>query len=160
MQVRETQENVTARDVGAESMQEGFGCLSPPLPGVGRGHIIVRSKFDDRKNMKKRIAALALLSAAVLSACATTKAEDVKIYSPAQLKQGEYQNVARIWVESWRTALWVPTYSTRDDGVAALRDKAASLDANGLINVDCYGDSGLFGGSQTYTCYGKAIKVR
>jgi len=63
-------------------------------------------------------------------------------------------------VESRRTALWVPTYSSRDDGVAALRDKAASLDANGLINVDCYGDSGLFGGSHVFTCFGKAIKVR
>ena len=102
---------------------------------------------------------IAVLTAA-LSACATTKSEDVKIYSSAQLKQGEYETVKRIWVESWRTALWVPTYSSRDDGIEALKDKAASLDANGLINVDCYGDSGLFGGSQAFTCYGKAIRVR
>jgi len=111
--------------------------------------------------MRKRIASLAaIVSAAIMGGCASTTTEDVKIYSPAQLKQGEYETVKRIWVESWRTALWVPTYSSRDDGIAALRDKAASLDANGLINVDCYGDSGLFGGSQTFTCYGKAIKVR
>ena len=111
--------------------------------------------------MRKRIASLAaIVSAAIMGGCATTKSEDVKIYSPAQLKQGEYETVKRIWVESWRTALWVPTYSSRDDGIAALRDKAASLDANGLTNVDCYGDSGLFGGSQAFTCYGKAIKVR
>jgi len=62
-------------------------------------------------------------------------------------------------VGTWRTAFWVPTYSLRDDGIAALRDKAASMDANGLTNVDCYGDSGLFGGSVALTCYGKAIKV-
>jgi hypothetical protein len=42
----------------------------------------------------------------------------------------------------------VPTYSSRDDGIAALKDKAASLDANGLTNVDCYGDARLFGGSE------------
>jgi hypothetical protein len=108
--------------------------------------------------MNKRIASLAVL--AVLSACATTKSEDVKVYSPAQLRQGEYDTVKRLWVDTWRTIFWVPTYSSRDDGIAALRDKAASLDANGLINVDCYGDSGLFGGSQAFTCYGKAIKVR
>ena len=120
--------------------------------------------------MNPRIAALIAL--AFLSACATTKSDnakstsdantrsdDVKIYSPAELKQGDYQIVKRIWVESWRTALWVPTDSSRDDGIAALKDKAKSLDANGLINVDCYGDSGLFGGSLAYTCYGKAIKV-
>src|SRR5262245_56401346 len=108
----------------------------------------------------------ALLALALLSACASTpsggaktQSDDVKIYSPAALKQGDYQTVKRIWVESWRTALSVPSYSSREDGIESLKDKAKSLDANGLINVDCYGDSGLFGGSKAYTCYGKAIKV-
>jgi hypothetical protein len=109
--------------------------------------------------MSKRIACLAAL-AAVLSACASTsKRDDVKIYSPAELKQGSYETVARIWTDSWRTAAWVPTYSSPEEGIAALKDRAASLDANGLINVDCYGDRGLFGGSEAFTCYGKAIKV-
>jgi hypothetical protein len=108
-----------------------------------------------------KITSLAVaVSAAILSACATTKAEDVKIYSPAELRQGEYETVSRVWVNSWRTASWVPTYSSRDDGIAALKDKAASLDANGLTNVDCYGDRGWFGGSEALTCYGKAIKIR
>jgi hypothetical protein len=112
--------------------------------------------------MSKRVVVvlIAFASTAFLSACASTKAEDVKIYSPAELEQGKYEAVARIWVESWRTAFWVPSYSSPEDGVAALKNKAASLDANGLINVDCYGDSGLFGGRAAYTCYGKAIKVR
>ena len=113
--------------------------------------------------MKKGSPAAALIALALasgLSACATTKSEDVKIYSPAELKQGDYETVGRIWVDTWRTAFWVPTYSKREDGISALKDKAASKDANGLINVDCYGDSGLFGGSVAYTCYGKAIKVR
>ena len=106
--------------------------------------------------MNKRIAwpaAVALV--AVFSACATIKAEDVKVYSPAQLRQGEYETVARIWVESWRTAAWVPMYRSPEEGIADLRNKAASLNANGLTNVDCYGDSG-----RAYTCYGKAIRVR
>jgi hypothetical protein len=111
--------------------------------------------------MNKQIASLtAVAFTVVLTACATTQGEDVKIYSPARLRQGEYETVGRIWVDTWRTAFWVPTYSSRDDGIAALKDKAAALDANGLTNVDCYGDSGLFGGSQSYTCYGKAIKTR
>lgn len=110
--------------------------------------------------MKKPIALLTVLvTAAIVSACATTKADDVRIYSPAELRQGEYETVSRIWVNSWRTAFWVPSYSSREDGIAALKDKAVSLDANGLTNVSCYGDSGLFGGSQAFTCYGKAIKV-
>jgi len=108
--------------------------------------------------MHRQTAALAL--AVALSACATTHSDDVKIYGPAELRQGQYETVARIWVDSWRTAAWVPTYSSREDGIAALKDKAASLDANGLSAVACYGDAGLFGGSDAYTCYGKAIKVR
>lgn len=111
--------------------------------------------------MDKRIAAISVaIAAAVFAGCAGLKAEDVKVYTPAQLRQGEYETVKRLWVETWRPRFWVPTYSSRDEGIAALQDKAAALDANGLINVDCYGDRGLFGGSEAFTCYGKAIKVR
>ena len=111
--------------------------------------------------MSKRIAAISVaLSAAVLTGCASIKAEDVKVYTPAQLRQGEYETVKRLWVETWRTPFWVPSYSSREDGIAAMRDKAAGLVANGLINVDCYGDKGLFSfGSESFFCYGKAIKV-
>src|SRR6266513_3717537 len=110
--------------------------------------------------MDKRIAAIVVaMSAAVLAGCAALKAEDVKVYTPAQLKQGEYETVKRLWVETWRTPFWVPSYSSKEDGVAALRDKAAALGANGLINVDCYGDKGFLSFSESFTCYGKAIKV-
>ena len=110
--------------------------------------------------MRKRIGTLtAAALVALLPACATTQS-GVEIYSPAQLRQREYDTVARLWVDSWRTAFWVPTYSSRDDGIAALQDKARALGANGLINVACYGDTGWFGGSEAFTCYGKAIKVR
>jgi hypothetical protein len=108
--------------------------------------------------MDKRIAAISVaLSAGVFAGCA---ALDVKVYTPAQLKQGEYEAVKRLWVETWRTPFWVPSYSSKEDGVAALQDKAAALGANGLINVDCYGDKGFFSfGFESFTCYGKAIKV-
>jgi hypothetical protein len=111
--------------------------------------------------MEKRIAAITMvLSAAILAGCASLKAEDVKVYTPAQLRQGEYETVKRLWVETWRTPFWVPSYSSREDGIAAMRDKAAGLGANGLINVDCYGDKGFFSfGSESFVCYGKAIKV-
>jgi hypothetical protein len=111
--------------------------------------------------MGKRIAAISVaLSAALLAGCASIKAEDVKVYTPAQLRQGEYETVKRLWVETWRTPFWVPSYSSSKDGIEALQDKAAALGANGLINVDCYGDKGFFSfGSESFICYGKAIKV-
>jgi hypothetical protein len=111
--------------------------------------------------MKRRIAALgAAASAAILFGCATLKAEDVKVYQPAQLVQGQYETVARLWVETWRARTWVPTYSSPEEGVAALQDKAAGLGANGLTHVACYADKGWFAfGGDSYLCYGKAIKV-
>ena len=111
--------------------------------------------------MNKRIAMLtAIILAGGLSGCAGLKAEDVKVYSPAQLKRGEYETVKRLWVETWRPLTWVPSYSSPKDGIAALQDKAAGLGANGLINVDCYGDKGFFSfGSESFVCYGKAIRV-
>jgi len=111
--------------------------------------------------MNKRIAMLTtIILAGGLSGCAGLKAEDVKVYSPAQLRRGEYETVKRLWVETWRTPFWVPSYSSREDGIAAMRDKAAGLGANGLINVACYGDKGFFSfGSESFVCYGKAIKV-
>jgi len=111
--------------------------------------------------MNKRIAMLiTIILAGGFSGCAGLKAEDVKVYSPAQLRRGEYETVKRLWVETWRTPFWVPSYSSREDGIAAMRDKAAGLGANGLINVDCYGDKGFFSfGSESFVCYGKAIKV-
>src|SRR5712691_3361099 len=111
--------------------------------------------------MEKRIAAIgAVMSAAVFARCAGLRAEDVKVYTPAQLRQGEYESVKRLWVETWRPPFWVPSYSSPKDGIAAMQDKAAALGANGLINVDCYGDRGFFSfGSESFVCYGKAIRV-
>jgi len=111
--------------------------------------------------MHKSVSAIcAAVLAAALSGCASTKAEDVRVYDPAELVQNQYETVARLWVGSWRTAFWVPTYSSAEDGVAALRDKAASLGANGLINVACYPGAGqFFIGSDAFVCYGNAIKV-
>jgi len=107
---------------------------------------------------------IAVVCAALLAAglqYGSVHAEEVKVYRPAELKPGEYETVSRLWVETSRSLAWVPTYDSSEDGIEALRDKAAGLGANGLINVGCYGDRGLFSwGSVSFLCYGKAIKVR
>lgn len=114
-----------------------------------------------RTIMNKRFAATCMAAwVSVLLGCATSGSDEVRLYRSAQLRQGEYQTVARLWVEAGRSAFWVPAYSSREEGVAALQDKAAALGANGLINIGCYGDRGLFSlGSESFVCYGKAIKV-
>lgn len=115
-------------------------------------------RFDP---VPRSITAIAVAMAAIaLAGCASIKAEDVVVHDAAQLKQGRYETVARLWVETWRARFWTPTYSSNDDGVAALQDKAAGLGANGLINVACYGDKGFMSLlPESFICYGKAIRV-
>ena len=102
--------------------------------------------------------------------CATTpqggekiQADEVKYYDPAQLSLGQYDTVEHLWVESWRTAVWYPSYSTEEQGVTALKAEAARLGANGLINVVCSEDKGLFpvpwSSEPSLICYGMAIRV-
>lgn len=103
---------------------------------------------------------------ATLLGCATTpriEADDVKFYEPTQLSLGRYETVKHLWVESWCTALWYPSYSSEAEGVTALKAKAARLGANGLINVVCSEDKGLlpvpWSKGPSLICYGMAIRV-
>lgn len=91
------------------------------------------------------------------------QAAGIKVYETAQLAQNQYELVRRLWVDSWRTAFWLPTYATEADAIAALQDGAARLGANGLIDVSCR-DQRNFSGPRkrepAILCYGNAIRVR
>ena len=88
----------------------------------------------------------------------------VKVYEAAQLAQNRYSVVKRLPLESGRANFSLPTYLTRDDGIAALKADAARLGANGLMGVACYdqGQFALFGGNKEprLICYARAIQVR
>ncbi len=114
-----------------------------------------RSRF-----VRARVGIAATALAAGLAGCSSMKAEDVVVYSDAQLKQGQYETVARLWVENWRARFWTPTYSADEDPIESLRIKAARLGANGLTNIACYGDKGFMSlWPVSFNCYAKAIKV-
>lgn len=117
-----------------------------------------------------RFKTLVALAVCVLSGCASSpqngggnSAAEVKIYEPAQLAQNQYQLVRYLPVDSWRTALWLPTYASQAQGFASLQAEASRLGANGLINVSCR-DQGSFKGFSSsepaLLCYGNAIRVR
>lgn len=90
-------------------------------------------------------------------------AAEVKVFEPEQLAQGQYELVRYLWVDSWRTAFWLPVAPSEADGIASLQAEAARLGANGLINVSCR-DQGHFKWSRSQApailCYGNAIRVR
>jgi hypothetical protein len=91
------------------------------------------------------------------------QAAEVKVYEPEQLAQDQYELVRYLWVDSWRTAFWLPRASSEANGIASLQTEAARLGANGLINVSCR-DQGHYLWSRSrepaILCYANAIRVR
>ena len=122
------------------------------------------------KLRSSRFSTLVAVAVCVLCGCASAPrsgaerpAAEVKVYEPEQLAQSQYEVVRHLWVDSWRTAFWLPSDSSEADGIASLQAEAARLGANGLINVSCR-DQGRSKWSRsrepTILCYGNAIRVR
>ena len=127
------------------------------------------SEAAARTHPGMRISAMVVAAAFLLSGCAgasrngaQTRSADVRVYDPARLVQGQYEVVRHLWVDTWRTAVRVPSHSSEAAGIAALRTEAARLGANGLINVDCL-DQGRsmwsWSREPAIICYGNAIRV-
>ncbi len=125
--------------------------------------------------MMVKLAALSISIAAMacaLCACAGAPATDssgaaspdeIRVYDPSQLIQDRYTLVKRLWVDSWRSAAWLPAQASAADGVAALRAQALHLGANALIGVACYDQGHAFFDwrkQPRLICYGNAIRVR
>jgi hypothetical protein len=122
------------------------------------------------KLRRLRVAALIAVTVCVFSGCASApesgvamEAAQVKIYEPSRLLRDQYEDVRYLWVDSWRTAFWLPSVASDAEGIAALQAEAARLGANGLINVSCR-DPGQFrwpwSREPSILCYGHAIRVR
>ena len=113
---------------------------------------------------------LVAVAICMLSGCASApqrgverQAAEVKVYQPDQLLQRQYRVVRYLWVDSWRSAFWLPSYSRAAEGIASLQVEAARLGANGLINVSCIDQGRLiwsWSREPVILCYGNAIDVR
>jgi len=91
------------------------------------------------------------------------RAADVKIYTLGEISSSRYDVVGRPWVDSWRSAFWVPTFPSQEQAIVALQTEAARRGADGLLNVNCL-DQGRWNWSSNtepaFLCYGIAIRVR
>jgi len=109
-------------------------------------------------------------SACAVAGCATTaqgdvekRAAEIKVYQARELSNDQYEVVSHIWVDSWRTAFWTPSYPSEDDAIASLRTEAARLGADGLVNVACFdagGSTWFRNDKPTLQCFANAIRVR
>jgi hypothetical protein len=91
------------------------------------------------------------------------RAAQMKIYSFGDLSTTRYDVVGRPWIDSWRSAFWVPTFPSEEQAIAALRTEAARRGADALLNVSCLDQGRWKWSSNTepaFLCYAIAIRVR
>lgn len=86
----------------------------------------------------------------------------VQVYRANPYVGKRYEVLGPLWAGSWRTAYRLPTYSTKDEALAALQAEAAQLQADALISVSCLdqGRSTWFRDNEPgFLCYGVAIRL-
>jgi hypothetical protein len=115
-----------------------------------------------------------ILCAAAISGCASSppanpvNPESIVVYDPLALRQGSFERVRRLWIESRESAYFYPRFKTAEEGLAALKKEAARLGASGLYNTFCLLDTKGFGGAgfgpysfgPYYFCGGDAITLK
>jgi hypothetical protein len=115
---------------------------------------------------RSRFSALVAVAVYLLSACAgiaqsdvEKRAPEVKIYKLGDPNASRYEVVSRPWVDSWRSAFWVPTYPSEEQAIAALQTEAARGGADALMNVICL-NQGRPNTEPAILCYGIGIRIR
>ena len=105
------------------------------------------------------IGVLCSLSAAGAGAQDALRTAPLRVFDATQLMPDRYTVIRRLWVESVRSAFWIPTHDDSGAAIAALTAEAASLGADGVTNLVCLNDRRAWLG-RGYFCYGAAIKLR
>jgi hypothetical protein len=110
------------------------------------------------------VAAMLAAACLLLGACATGKKEpaagapasEIQVYSTTQLVPTQYSIVQHIYTDEWRSNISLPTFPKAEDGLQALKEKAAAAGGSGLVNVMCLDATGYSKGK--LLCYGDAIR--
>jgi hypothetical protein len=97
---------------------------------------------------------------AALTPVAVAAPDDIRVYDPGILTRDRYQIVARLWVESWRSAIHIPGYADQAAAIEGLKTEAMRRGANALTNVACLSDARPLFGSGPHFCYALAIRVK
>jgi len=110
--------------------------------------------------MMKPLCRYAAVLLAVLASAAGAAPQDIRVYEPGTLTRDRYEIVKRLWVESWRSAIYIPGRTDQAAAIAAMKDEAMRRGANGLTNVACLVDDRPVWGSGPHFCYALAIRIR
>ena len=109
--------------------------------------------------MKIAYRCVALLFTVIASA-AGAASDEIRVYDPAMLTRDRYEVVERLWVDSWRSAVYIPGHADQAAAIAAMKDEALRRGANALTNVACLTDGKPLWGSGPHFCYALAIRVK
>jgi hypothetical protein len=86
-------------------------------------------------------------------------ASDIKVYQTPDLLQSQYTLIEHVWIDSWRSNVTFPTYSSETDGMDAMKRVAADAGANALINAICIDGRSKPSQKPDLYCYADAIRV-
>jgi len=111
------------------------------------------------KQLARLIAVMLLaIAGAGVSAQDRTENVPVRVFDAGELTPSRYTVIERVWTGTWRAPFWISGHDDAGAATAALTSKAASLGANGVVNLHCLNDAGGWGGG--YYCYGLAVKLK
>ena len=137
----------------------------------GRAAVSLSPSEDDMPDISERRLRLSLVATVICLTCGCAgppqagsegRTAPVQVNATNPYVGKPYEVVAPLWADSWRTALRLPTYPTREEAIGALQAEAARLNADALISVSCLdqGRSTWFNSNEPgFLCYGVAIRV-
>jgi len=88
--------------------------------------------------MRRWMTALLVLLTGGCATNAPVPVEQVTLHESQASAPSNYKVIQRIWVDSWASALFVPGYASREEAAQTMRQKAADLGGNGVLNFACY----------------------
>lgn len=116
-----------------------------------------------------RILGCAALSALLLTTGCASKGKTVEgpkvpaaqiaVYESTELLHSQYTLVQHLWIDSWRSNLSFPKFSTEAEGLEAMKRAASDAGANALLHAICVDGATKSSQHSTLYCYGDAIRL-
>jgi hypothetical protein len=98
------------------------------------------------------------------SACAFAQPaiprDSVPVYDSTEIAFDRYTVIKRLWVDSWKSAMWIRGYRDEPSAKRALLDEAKALGADAVVNLYCLGQTDAVLKPRGYYCYGNAVRLK
>jgi hypothetical protein len=105
--------------------------------------------------------AAAALTLTATAAYAQPPARDaVPVFDSTQIAFDSYTVLHRMGVQDWRSAFGIGGYTDEPSARRALLTQAASLGADGIVNLQCLNQTDRIFKPSGYYCYGNAIRLK